>query len=168
MVITSNTPYKKQIEKTITISQPDAELAFGGLDDFKKIMESNCIDYPTSYGTYETLYTGNNEQLEYDSNGALVFDEDNPILYLEVEPDTELFQEEYSMYFTVETDVMQNNKGFGGTIASIGNGNMNYLTWISIFEGYLHIYSYYNDLAKSNISYELVEEGFASYDISKY
>jgi len=165
--IKSTKPFTKQINKTVTINVPYSELIFGSLDDFKQITEEECLEYASQWGDYFELYGGNNEQLEYDSDGALVFDEDNPILYLEVEDGNELFSNEYSLYFTINADVMQ-GEDFGGTIASIGNGNRNYLTWISLYKGYLHIYSYYLGYAKSNIEKEIVEPGFLSYDITKY
>ena len=56
----------------------------------------------------------------------------------------------------------------GGTIASIGDGNTKYKSWISIYRGYLHVYSYFSGSSKSNILKELVEPGFISFDISKY
>lgn len=42
-----------------------------------------------------------------------------------------------------------------------------YISWIGIYQGYLHVYSY-KYLAESSINYETTKEGFASIDISKY
>ena len=75
-----------------------------------------------------------------------------------------LFDEKYSMYFTVNADLSQPS----GTIASLGNGNTKYKSWIRILNGYLHVYSYFEGSAKNGVNYETQEPGFLSIDISKY
>ena len=167
LIVKSISPYSKQIIHEININKPDAELAFGSLSDFRKIEEADCEAYDTGKTSYAEIYSGNNEELEYDSDGALVFDEDNPILVLEVDEDEQLFQEEFSIYFTMKTDVMQ-GEGYGNTIASIGNGSGEYIGWISILQGYLHVYTYVDTNAGKDFLEETVQKGFGSYDITAY
>ena len=171
IIVKATSPYSKQIVHEININKPDAEIAFGGLSDFRKIELADCDGYSTTHGLYSEIYAGNNDKLQYNADGSLVFDADNPILYMELDDTkSKLFDEAYSMYFTIKANTNQtgNDGYFGGTIASVGNGVNNYKCWISIYKNYLHIYSYLAGGSKSNINKELVETGFISFDISKY
>lgn len=146
------------------VKKTDAELAFGSLSDFRKITREDCTGYSNKWGTYDDLYAGNNDELEYNEDGSINFDEDNPILYMELdESKNNLFDESYSMYFTINADLSQPS----GTIASIGDGNTKYKSWIRLLKGYLQIYSYYEGSA-GGVSGEHVEPGLLSIDVSEY
>lgn len=150
----------------------DPELIFSNLDAFRTITAEDCEDYTEHGGGYEELYAGNGGEMEYTSDGAMKFDADNPILFLEIGENTDMFADEYSLYFTIEADTMQagndtSEEIYPATIASIGDGVNKYLAWIGIYKNYLHVYSYCGNLMK-DMNKEHEEKGFISRDISKY
>lgn len=132
----------------------------------------------THYGNlYSTsLYTGpvndlggkyndNNGLLEYDENGALILDEDNAIPVLEVNQKYKI-DDVYSINTTIEGDVNQ-GVDFAKTIVALSDVNERYVSWIGIYKGYLHVYSFSNQ-SELYLNAELTKKGFASIDISKY
>lgn len=158
--------YKLTLPITVNAIQWYELLKFSNFD---KITPEYCQNFtPFGSATYETIYAGNNNQLEMDANGSLVLDEDNPILYYEVADGSKMFAEEYSVQFTIKGDAFQGDT-YGNTIFSIGNPDQaSYLSWLSIYQGYLHVYSYRDWASNANCNYPMTEQGFLSYDISSY
>ena len=167
LIVETSSPYKKQIVHEVNLNKPDSELVFGGLSDFRKIEEEDCEGYYSSHGYYADLYAGNNEKLQYDNEGNLVFDADNPILVMDIDESENLFQEEFSIYCTIKADTSQGER-YGSTIISIGDGSGKYIGWISIFKGYLHVYTYVLENAGADFAKPTIQKGFGSYEISKY
>ncbi len=159
--------YKLKLPITVNAIQWYEFLKFSNFD---KITEETCLNYDSFDGSsYQTLYSGNNEQLEYDANGNIKFDSDNPILYYEIQSGSNMFADEYSAQLTVNCDTTQGSETYGNTIFSIGNAEQNsYLSWISIYNGYLHVYSYRDTPSIGNCNYSYTEPGFLSYDISAF
>ena len=60
------------------------------------------------------------------------------------------------------------NDFYPNTIVALSESSQNYLSWIGVYKGYLHIYSYYTGAALSHIDKEDTRKGFVSIDISKY
>lgn len=168
LVITSLSPYKKQIRMNIVLNKADAEIVFSSFDDFVPITQADCEGY-FEKDTFENLYSDNNGQFEYDSNGGLIMDSDNVISFVNIS-EPEIFITKYSLNFTIKADVMQNNDTYGNTIISVGNSSAKYkyLVWVCIYKGYLQIFSYREGNAGANFAQAANEKGFLSYDISSY
>lgn len=163
LVITSLSPYQKQIRKNIILNKSDAEIVFSSFDDFRPIIKADCTGYYEK-DTFENLYSDNNGQFEYTDDGGLIMDNNNPVSYVKIS-DANRFKTKYSINFTIKADVLQDNGTYGNTIVSIGNSSekYKYLLWVSIYQGYLQIYSY-----RQGTSGTGDEKGFLSYDISSY
>lgn len=173
VVIKATRPYEIIVIQKITIK---FELVKDEIEGIAKLTESDCSDYfldLTNAGGYENLYMGNNGELEYSSDGAIVFDKDNSILYKDI-TDIEMFKESYSVYFTIEADLMQpnNTESYATALLGIGSGDgknkSQNLLWVGFFKGYLHVISYdYGAVLKDN-NFETVDTGYLSYNISEY
>lgn len=136
--------------------------------DFSQLTRTICDNFESRVGvTYDAIYTGNGEVIEKDANGHIVLDDDNPVLFYETTEDESLNLDEYSINLTIKGDSAQGN-AYGNTVLSIGDMQQNsYVSIINICRGYLHIYSYKDDLV-ANCSSERTDVGFGSYDISEY
>lgn len=115
---------------------------------------------------YESMYGGNNGQIEYDNDGSIVLDEDNPILYEEITPGAQLSGNQYSLYFTIKSDFTAQETE--STLISAGDGVKDYLTRVSFYKGYMYVYTYYSGSDKTGIEEETSSKGFWSYNISEY
>lgn len=174
-------PYEKEIQLSVGIL-PEV---YVGLEGFRPIAKLDCDGYNTNWGTWETIYSGNNGQYQYDDNGAMILNDVNPVPFLKIE-DTTSFNNEYSAYLTVQTDNMNqagqngnNEDVFGYTIASIGDASpsgKDYLAWVCIYKNWLQVYSYYQGAVLMGYNQEGITKvtnqygnfEVASYDISKY
>lgn len=149
----------------ITISN-DENKSDGLYGDFGVLTSSDSL--LNDMCTYESCYSDNNGNFEYDISGGLVLDQDNPIGTLNIDQSMSV-EDEYSVYTTFKADSSQaGDDSFPATIVAISEGNALYLTWIGIYQNYLHIYSYRSSNAMSEINYEHQLESFISFDISKY
>ena len=72
--------------------------------DYYGSLKSSTLNYENSTVPY--IYQGNNKELEYDSEGALILDKDNPIPYYTVDSEYSL-NKAYSVSATVQCDVSQ-------------------------------------------------------------
>lgn len=124
-----------------------------------------------NYGGGMSIYKDNEGKLQYDEEGALILDADNAIPVLEIDNKFKI-EDNYSINVTVEGDYMQKsvmaNDFYPNTIVALSESSQNYLSWIGVYKGYLHIYSYYTGAALSHIDKEDTRKGFVSIDISKY
>ena len=80
-------------------------------------------------------------------------------------------EDEYTLYITLKADTSQHGipaGSFPGTVIAISEASTKYLNWFGFFKDYLHIYSYYNGTAKSNVTKEQSSSGFISYNVSEY
>lgn len=122
-------------------------------------------------GIGHAIYNDNNGELQYDEDGALILDEDNAIPVLEVENRYRI-GEEYSINVTVQGNDFNNSTNstelFPSTIVALSDTINNYICWIGIYKGYLHVYSYYIGDAKRRIDFDTTQRGFSSMDISEY
>ena len=124
--------------------------------------------------TISPIYSDNNGNLEYDENGALILDKDNAIPVLEVQEKYQI-NDSYSVNVTVSADSYKeqnstNNTGkysLPVTIVALSENSGDYISWIGINKGYLHVYSY-RENSVAGVEEELTKEGFASIDISRY
>lgn len=110
-------------------------------------------------------YSDNRGTLEYDENGALILDEDNAIPVLEVKQKYKI-DDLYSINTTIEGDIYQGND-YAETIVALSKEENGYISWIGIYKGYLHVYSFATG-SKPYLNEELTQKSFASIDISKY
>lgn len=123
--------------------------------------------YTGKVGPWGGKYDDNDGLLEYDENGALVLDEDNAIPVLEVNQKYKI-DDAYSINVTINGDVYQKgDSNYPSTIVALSDISAKYISWIGLYEGYLHIYSFKSG-TKSKVNTEIAEKGFASIDISKY
>ena len=124
-----------------------------------------------NYGGGMSIYKDNDGKLQYDENGALILDADNAIPVLEIDNKFKI-EDNYSINVTIEGDYMQKSimapDNYPNTIVALSESSQNYLSWIGVYKGYLHIYSYYAGPALANIDREDTRKGFVSIDISKY
>lgn len=172
VVIKSTSPYEKIIKFKFNIN---IEIVSGYIKGITKLEETQCegfIDISNA-GGYEKIYGGNNGQIEYSSDGALIFDTDNPVLYKEIE-DVGDFPDKYSVYFTVKADYMQlnNTQMYSTALVAIGCGDglnkSQNLLWMGFYKGYLQITSFsYGGNYKDSDS-ETVSTGFLSKNFSEY
>lgn len=114
---------------------------------------------------YGANYTDNNGLLEYDQNGALILDENNAIPVFEVKQKYKI-DDVYSINTTIEGDIYQGND-YAETIVALSKEENGYISWIGIYKGYLHVYSFATG-SKPYLNEELTQKSFASIDISKY
>ena len=138
----------------------------GVLEVGDAITPEDCGVSENEVEEYEALYGGNNGQIEYDSEGAIVLDEDNPILYESITPGSQLSGNQYTLYFTIKSNFEENITE--STLISAGDGNRDYLTRVSFYKGYMYVYSYYSGSDKTGIESETSSKGFSSYNISEY
>lgn len=148
-----------------------------GINNIEKITESNSstfIDF-TGIGGYNNLYGGNDGDIKYSSDGAMVFGDNYPILYRDIK-NQELFAENISVYLTIKTDVMQsqNTSRYPISLVSVGRGDgtnvSDTVIWIGLYQGYLHIYTYRPSAQSLCLycNYSHTETSFISYDVQKY
>ncbi len=114
---------------------------------------------------YGVSYTDNNGLLEYDENGTLILDEDNAIPVLEVNQKYKI-DDVYSINTTIEGNVDQ-GEVWANTIVALSDQISAYVSWIGIYKGYLHVYSF-SSQSQKYVNSELTVKGFTSIDISKY
>lgn len=117
----------------------------------------------------DSIYSGNNGNLQYDTDGSLKIDETSPIADLSV-ADVDI-SDEYTIYVTVKGDANQEGypgKGFPATIVAISQENQKYLSWFGFYKNYFNIHSFYNGTASVAESEKCVDGGFCSFDISGY
>ena len=138
----------------------------GAIEVGDAITAEDCGVSETEMEEYESMYGGNNGQIEYDNDGSIVLDEDNPILYETIEEGTQLSGNEYSLYFTIKSDFTAQETE--STLISAGDGVKDYLTRVSFYKGYMYVYTYYSGSDKTGIEEETSSKGFWSYNISEY
>ena len=111
---------------------------------------TNAITYvgDTSIKTgdsYGNLYAEGTGKLQYDENGALLLDRDNAIPVLDIDEKYQI-GESYSVNFTVSCDIYNDNYGdadkYPATIFAMSDDEGKYISWVGIYKGFLHIYSY--------------------------
>ena len=154
-------------DQVISLSTPETNTGtrYG---DFQVVTAAS--KFHNDYCNYQNCYSGNDGNLEYDELNGLVLDADNPILTLTIDQSMSV-EDEYTLYITLKADTSQHGiptGSFPGTVIAISEANTKYLNWFGFFKDYLHIYSYYNGTAKSNITKEQSSSGFISYNVSKY
>lgn len=162
--ITTLSPFKTQIRKTVTLNKDDANTAFG-FRNLRVMTQEDCEGWWNS-DTYENLCGDNNGQFEFDEDGALVLDENNMISYV-APSDSSIFSEGYGVCFTMKANVMQGDR-YANAILSIGDGSAEYLSWIGVYKGYLHVFAYREGNAGADFAQATTEAGFISYDIKQY
>lgn len=138
----------------------------GAIEVGDAITAEDCGVSETEMEEYESMYGGNNGQIEYDNDGSIVLDEDNPILYEEITPGAQLSGNQYSLYFTIKSDFTAQETE--STLISAGDGVKDYLTRVSFYKGYMYVYTYYSGSDKTGIEEETSSKGFWSYNISEY
>lgn len=112
-------------------------------------------------------YTDNNGLLEYDQNGALILDANNAIPVLEVNQKYKI-DDEYSISMTIEGNIYQTGDDkFANAIVALSDTGNYYISWIGIYKGYLHVYSFKGG-SEQDVNQETSLKGFTSIDISKY
>lgn len=152
------------------------EATFGGATDHLITIASPEYATLVSYGdfsvdqTSSNYYTDNDGNLEYDENGALVLDNDNMIAILDIDQSMSI-ADSYSLYFTIKGDYNQMGyptRGFGATVLAVSEANQKYLSWISFYNNYINVYSYYNGAALGSVGYEHERTGFVSFNVANY
>lgn len=138
----------------------------GAIEVGDAITAEDCGVSENEMEEYESMYGGNNGQIEYNNDGSIVLDEDNPILYETIEEGTQLSGNEYSLYFTIKSDFTAQETE--STLISAGDGVKDYLTRVSFYKGYMYVYTYYSGSDKTGIEEETSSKGFWSYNISEY
>lgn len=135
---------------------------------------TNFIDF-TGGGGYENLYGGNNGQIKYSSDGAMVFGSNYPILYKDITNEN-IYKDNLSVYLTIKADVNQdlNTTKYPVAILSIGRGDgltvSDTIIWIGLYKGYLHVYTYRASSQGlcTGCNYEVTQTAFISYDVTDY
>ncbi len=138
---------------------------------------------PTTYGNYFILtngagggygydpdYSGHNGVFEYDSEGGLVLDEDNPIATLPLDLSQVNIGDEYTVNITIKGDTSQlghPDHGYGGSIVSISATAGKYLFWLRYYNNYLNVSSYETAGAIAKAE-DYTRQGFTSLNFSKY
>lgn len=117
-------------------------------------------------------YKGNNGELQYDENGALILDSDNAIPVLEIENKFKI-DDAYSINITIDGDYMQKPSNvswanYPATILALSDSINRYLSWIGVYKGYLQVYAFYDGNPIENLTAEATRKGFASISLEKY
>ncbi|MDD6272491.1 MAG: prepilin-type N-terminal cleavage/methylation domain-containing protein [bacterium] len=152
----------------ITISSKENS-SLTNYGDFKPIDSSYDNQHGTGYCSYTECF--GDKKLEYDTLGeGLYFGVGKETLVLDIAQSMSV-KDTYSVYLTVDGLVSQEGepgKSFPATIIAISQENMKYLSWIGFYKNYMHVYSYYQGESYGNLNYELTNQGFISFNISKY
>ena len=123
--------------------------------------------YAEESGKY---YNDNGGKLQYDENGALLLDENNAIPVLDIDEKYQI-GERYSVNVTVSCDIYNENYAnadkYPATIFAMSDDAGGYLSWVGIYQGFLHVYSYKQG-PEISTNYEMQKKGFVSIDISEY
>jgi len=138
---------------------------FGGLYSSSKYTGDMKSEFYT-----EDMYSDNSGNLQYDNEGALVLDNNNPIAILDVDKKY-LVADTYSISTTIYGDYSQGGGDAGeyaNGVATISGKMSHYLCWIGIYKNYLHVYSYIITNPDYAVAYPTAKRGFASIDISSY
>ena len=147
-----------------TTSKEDGDY-FGGLYSSSKYK----MDVNSTYSSLD-FYSDNNGELQYDSDGALLLDENNAVAILDVDKKY-LVADSFTVSTTIFGDYSQGG-GVGGeygkAVVAISGEMKQYLCWIGIYKNYLHIYSFINMIPYVGADYPLKDIGFISIDISEY
>ena len=148
-----------------TTSKEDGDY-FGGLYSSSKYTGDMTSDFYDENVTY----ADNSGNLQYDSEGALLLDDDNAIAILDVDKKY-LVADTYSISTTISGDYTQGG-GIGGEyargVAAISGEMSHYLCWIGIYKNHLHVYSFIIANPDWGVNYPISKTGFASIDISSY
>lgn len=134
--------------------------------------EANVPTYTTDSTncTYETCYSDNNGQLEYDELGGIELDSNNAVALLTEENATPI-DNEFTIHLTFKGPINQTPgaRGYAGTIVAIANKQSNnFLAWIGVYQKHLHIYTFTKS-SYYNINYDYTTTGFTSIPLdSKY
>lgn len=180
MVLTQDVDYTFDSEHVLTIPnvEDDITISRGAIS-----YSNRETSTPTTFGNYSVVnysegdgygwspdYSGNNGVFEYDSEGGLVLDEDNPIADLPLDLSQVHIGDEYAVNITIKADTSQ--KGFpdskyGGSIVSISSGGADYLFWLRLYNHYLNVSSYSSSAALTKEE-DYTKQGFTSLNFSKY
>ena len=155
---TSCTLYRKGDNYADVIK--DINTDFANFDSFNE----DYVTETNQCGSYESCYGDNGGQLEYDSSGGIILDNDNAIAVLSAEEIAQEITTEYSVQLTVKANTNQvpSAGSFAGTIMALANKKSNqYLCWIGIYKNYLHVYSF-SKTPYSNIASDYTAKGFTS------
>ena len=141
-------------------------------DSYGNLISTSKYTGPvTGYGGGLSIYQDNNGELQYNEDGALLLDGDNAIPVLEIDEKFNI-EDNYSINVTVDGDYMQDcvlpQDSFPNTIVALSDDSSRYLSWIGVYNGFLHVYAFYSGSALGNIKAESTMKGFASINISKY
>lgn len=134
--------------------------------------EANVPTYTTDSTncTFETCYSDNGGELEYDSLGGIVLDSDNAVAILTGENATPI-DNEFTIHLTFKGPIDQTPGagGYAGTIVAIANKQSNnFLAWIGVYQKHLHVYTFTKN-SYYNINYDHTVTGFTSIPLdSKY
>lgn len=134
--------------------------------------EANVPTYTTDSTncTYETCYSDNGGQLEYDELGGIVLDNNNAVAIL-TEENAAPIDDEFTIHLTFKGPINQTPAagGYAGTIVAIANKQSNnFLAWIGVYKKHLHVYTFTKS-SHYNINYSNTVTGFASIPLdSKY
>ena len=114
-------------------------------------------------------YTDNSGHLVYDSDGALLLDNDNAIPVLEIDQRYTL-NNTYSVSITFSGNLSQYNKSdaYAKTILAISGDSGQYCSWLGVYNNYLHVYSFRKNNPMQNTARETQSKGAASINISSY
>lgn len=167
LLIKSTKPYEKVIKIPITIKQPT--LVEGGRSDFRKVLYSDDTE-GKPIEEYNRLYGGNNNNIQYDTDGSIILDEDNPVMVFE-KSDFD-YKEEYSVYITVKGDIDQCPKtetgeedrwgpstifAMSGEQVNVIGNVVNRLCWFGYRKGCFQIYSYLGSTSPSDVNGEFYD-----------
>ena len=120
----------------------------------------------------KSFYNDHNGELQYDTDNALILDENNAIPVLEVDNKYQL-DDSCSINITLSGDIKQtgdSNNNYMASIVSLSDQENQFILSMGVCRGYLRVYSYIDNIKNppSSFENECVEKGFANIDINEY